>query len=62
MNLRQQQKAAKKRIETMEMTQMYFSHANQDKNLLYLVRLQLRLLVGKTTKWILKTPISLSEV
>ncbi|MBR5653192.1 MAG: WG repeat-containing protein [Prevotella sp.] len=36
MNLRQQQKAAKNGLKPMELTQMYFSHANEDKNLLYL--------------------------
>lgn len=36
MNLRQQQKAVKNGLKPMELTQMYFSHANEDKNLLYL--------------------------
>ena len=36
MNLRQQQKAAKNGLKPTELTQMYFSHANEDKNLLYL--------------------------
>ena len=36
MNLRQQQKAIKNGLKPTELTQMYFSHANQDKNLLYL--------------------------
>ena len=36
MNLRQQQKATKNGLKPTELTQMYFSHANEDKNLLYL--------------------------
>ena len=36
MNLRQQQKAAKKGLKPKELTHMYLSHANEDKNLLYL--------------------------
>ncbi len=36
MNLRQQQKASKNGLKPMEMTQMFFSHVNQEKNLLYL--------------------------
>lgn len=36
MNLRQQQKAVKNGLKPTELTQMYFSHANEDKNLLYL--------------------------
>ncbi len=36
MNLRQQQKAIKNGLKPTELTQMYFSHANQDTNLLYL--------------------------
>lgn len=36
MNLRQQQKATKNGLKPKELTRMYFSHANEDKNLLYL--------------------------
>ena len=36
MNFRQQQKATKNGLKPTELTQMYFSHANEDKNLLYL--------------------------
>ena len=36
MNLRQQQKATKNGLEPTELTHMYFSHANEEKDLLYL--------------------------
>lgn len=36
MNLRQRQKATKNGLKPTELTHMYFSHANMDKNLLYL--------------------------
>lgn len=47
MNLRQQQKAAKNGLKPMEMTQMYFSHVNKEKNLLYLSATPVKALVGK---------------
>lgn len=47
MNLRQQQKAAKNGLKPMELTQMYFSHVNKEKNLLYLSATPVKALVGK---------------
>lgn len=48
MNLRQQQKAAKNGLKPMEMTYMYFSHVNGEKNLLYLSATPIKDLVAKT--------------
>ena len=47
MNLRQQQKATKNGLKLTELTQMYFSHANEDKNLLYLSATPVKTLVAK---------------
>ena len=47
MNLRQQQKAAKNGLKPTELTQMYFSHANEDKNLLYLSATPVKTVVAK---------------
>lgn len=47
MNLRQQQKAVKNGLKPMELTQMYFSHANEDKNLLYLSATPVKTLTSK---------------
>ncbi len=47
MNLRQQQKATKKGLKPIEMTQMYFSHVNEEKNLLYLSATPVKTLGGK---------------
>ena len=47
MNLRQQQKAEKNGLEPTELTQMYFSHANKDKNLLYLSATPVKPFVSK---------------
>ncbi len=47
MNLRQQQKAAKKGLKPTELTQMYFSHANEDKNLLYLSAAPIKTITAK---------------
>lgn len=47
MNLRQQQKAAKNGLKPMELTQMYFSHANEDKNLLYLSATPVKVIAAK---------------
>ena len=47
MNLRQQQKATKNGLKPTELTQMYFSHANEDKNLLYLSATPVKTLVAK---------------
>ena len=47
MNLRQQQKAAKNDLKPTELTQMYFSHANVDKNLLYLSATPVKTLTSK---------------
>ena len=47
MNLRQQQKAVKNGLKPMELTQMYFSHANEDKNLLYLSATPVKAIVAK---------------
>lgn len=47
MNLRQQQKAAKSGLKPTELTQMYFSHANEEKNLLYLSATPVKTIVAK---------------
>lgn len=47
MNLRQQQKAIKNGLKPTELTQMYFSYANKEKNLLYLSATPVKALVGK---------------
>lgn len=47
MNLRQQQKAIKNGLKPTELTQMYFSHVNKEKNLLYLSATPVKALVGK---------------
>ena len=47
MNLRQQQKAVKNGLKPMELTQMYFSHANEDKKLLYLSATPVKTLTSK---------------
>ena len=47
MNLRQQQKAVKNGLKPMELTLMYFSHANEDKNLLYLSATPVKAIVAK---------------
>lgn len=47
MNLRQQQKATKNGLKPTELTQMYFSHANEDKNLLYLSAIPVKTLAAK---------------
>ena len=47
MNLRQQQKAIKNGLKPTELTQMYFSHVNLDKNLLYLSATPVKTLVAK---------------
>lgn len=47
MNLRQQQKAIKNGLKPEEMKYMYFSHANEDKNLLYLSATPVKVLSTK---------------
>ena len=47
MNLRQQQKATKNGLKPTELTQMYFSHANEEKNLLYLSATPVKTLAAK---------------
>ena len=47
MNLRQQQKAAKNGLKPLELTQMYFSHANEEKNLLYLSATPVKTITAK---------------
>ena len=47
MNLRQQQKATKKGLKPKELTHMYLSHANEDKNLLYLSATPVKALTAK---------------
>ena len=47
MNLRQQQKAIKNGLKPTELTQMYYSHVNKEKNLLYLSATPVKALVGK---------------
>ena len=47
MNLRQQQKATKNGLKPAELTQMYFSHANEDKNLLYLSATPVKAIAAK---------------
>ena len=47
MNLRQQQKATKNGLKPTELTQMYFSHANEDKNLLYLSATPVKIILAK---------------
>lgn len=47
MNLRQQQKAAKNGLKPAEITHMYFSHANEEKNLLYLSATPVKTIVAK---------------
>lgn len=47
MNLRQQQKATKNGLKPMELTQMYFSHANDEKNLLYLSATPVKAIAAK---------------
>lgn len=48
MNLRQQQKATKNGLKPTELTQMYFSHANEEKNLLYLSATPVKNIAAKT--------------
>lgn len=47
MNLRQQQKATKNGLKPTELTQMYFSHANEEKNLLYLSATPVKTITAK---------------
>lgn len=47
MNLRQQQKATKNGLKPTELTQMYFSHANEEKNLLYLSATPVKTIAAK---------------
>lgn len=47
MNLRQQQKAAKNGLKPLELPQMYFSHANEEKNLLYLSATPVKTITAK---------------
>lgn len=47
MNLRQQQKATKNGLKPAELTQMYFSHANEEKNLLYLCATPVKTIAAK---------------
>lgn len=47
MNFHQQQKAAKNGLKPVEMTHMYFSHVNGEKNLLYLSATPVKALVAK---------------
>lgn len=47
MNFRQQQKATKNGLKPTELTQMYFSHASEDKNLLYLSATPVKAIVAK---------------
>lgn len=47
MNLRQQQKAAKNGLKPVELTHMYFSHVNGEKNLLYLSATPVKALIAK---------------
>ena len=47
MNLRQQQKATKNGLKPAELTQMYFSHANEEKNLLYLSATPVKAIAAK---------------
>jgi len=62
MNLRQQQKAAKNGLKPMEMTQMYFSHANQDKNLLYLSATPVKAIVVKQKMDVNDTDIPVGSI
>ena len=62
MNLRQQQKAAKNGLKPMEMTQMYFSHVNQDKNLLYLSATPVKAIVVKQKMDVNDTDIPVGSI
>lgn len=62
MNLRQQQKAAKKGLKPIEMTHMYFSHANEDKNLLYLSATPVKVVMTKRQVEVKDLDISIGGV
>lgn len=62
MNLRQQQKAAKNGLKSAEMTHMYFSHANQDKNLLYLSATPVKAIVVKQKMDVNDTDIPVGSI
>lgn len=62
MNLRQQQKAAKNGLKPAGMTHMYFSHANQDKNLLYLSATPVKAIVVKQKMDVNDTDIPVGSI
>ena len=62
MNLRQQQKAAKNGLKPAEMTHMYFSHANQNKNLLYLSATPVKAIVVKQKMNVHDTDIPVGSI
>lgn len=62
MNLRQQQKAIKKGLKPTELIQMYFSHANQDKNLLYLSATPVKAIVVKQKMDVNDTDIPVGSI
>lgn len=62
MNLRQQQKAIKNGLKPTELTQMYFSHANQDKNLLYLSATPVKAIVVKQKMDVNDTDIPVGSI
>lgn len=62
MNLRQQQKAANNGLKPAGMTHMYFSHANQDKNLLYLSATPVKAIVVKQKMDVNDTDIPVGSI
>ena len=62
MNLRQQQKAAKNGLKPAGMTHLYFSHANQDKNLLYLSATPVKAIVVKQKMDVNDTDIPVGSI
>ncbi len=62
MNLRQQQKAVKNGLKPMELTQMYFSHANEDKNLLYLSATPVKTVAAKQQIEVKDSEISIGSI
>ena len=62
MNLRQQQKATKNGLKPTELTQMYFSHANEEKNLLYLSATPVKSLAAKQQTGVKDSDIPIGSI
>ncbi len=62
MNLRQQQKAVKNGLKPTELTQMYFSHVNDDKNLLYLSATPVKTIAAKQQIEVKDSDISIGSI